>query len=61
MKKPDNSDLEYLQAFFQTPAMGPLALIGDDAMVWGTMLEPDDYADDLITLKSRLGGDAFSC
>jgi hypothetical protein len=40
--------------------MGPLVLIGDDAMVWGTWEKHDDHVDDLITLLPRLGGDYFS-
>src|SRR4051794_5311228 len=60
MKRPDDYDLNYLQYFFQAEAMSPMALIGNDATVWGTMLGYRVPADDIITLKPRLESDSIS-
>jgi hypothetical protein len=40
--------------------MGPLALLGEDAVVWGSMAEQKSHKPDLVTLKPRVKKDAFS-
>jgi len=40
--------------------MGPLALIGNDRDIWGSVQNPKDHRYDLITLKARQQEDAFS-
>lgn len=60
MKSPDPSDIRYMQDLLQHASMGPLALIGDDALVWGTASKSKDHAADLITLRPRHEADFFS-
>jgi hypothetical protein len=40
--------------------MGPLALLGDDAAVWGSMSQRNSYKPDLVALKPRVKKDTFS-
>jgi len=40
--------------------MGPLALIGDDAAIWGSVLNPKSYCPDLVALRGRHNEDSFS-
>lgn len=40
--------------------MGPLALIGKDNDIWGSMQDPESFRHDLVTLKARRQDDAFS-
>jgi len=40
--------------------MGPLALAGDDASIWGSTKEPKSFCPDLITLRPRHNEDIFS-
>lgn len=40
--------------------MGPLALAGDDAPIWGSTKEPKSFCPDLITLRPRHNEDTFS-
>lgn len=58
--EPDKWDLNYIQHFLATKDMGPLALIGDDATIWGSTLAPDSHSPDLVALKPRQKEDAFS-
>ena len=60
MHKPDKWDRNYVQHFLATADMGPLALIGDDAMTWGSMTNPNGHARDLISLRPRRLDDSFS-
>jgi hypothetical protein len=60
LQKPGKWDLSYIQEYLQADEMGPLALLGDDAVVWGSMAKPNSYKPDLITLKPRVNKDAFS-
>lgn len=49
-----------MQDYLQTPEMGPLALTGEDATIWGSMRDRNSYAPDLVTLRPRAKKDAFS-
>ncbi|KAF2475307.1 uncharacterized protein BDR25DRAFT_350697 [Lindgomyces ingoldianus] len=60
LQGPDQWDLRDLQRFLQTPEMGPLALIGDDAMIWGSVTNPNSHSNDLVALRPRKKGDPFS-
>ena len=40
--------------------MGSLALIGEDALIWGNSSSPRDRSPDLITLMGRHNEDVFS-
>lgn len=40
--------------------MGPLALIGDDAMTWGSTSYPNSHCPDLVTIRPRNVEDTFS-
>lgn len=40
--------------------MGPLALIGEDATVWGSVKDPEGCSNDLVTLCPRHKEDPFS-
>lgn len=57
---PNATDLHYLQNYLETDSMGPLALLGRDASTWGSMLERDAHAPDLVALKVRAEKDALS-
>ncbi|KAH7371655.1 hypothetical protein BKA66DRAFT_590642 [Pyrenochaeta sp. MPI-SDFR-AT-0127] len=58
--KPGKWDLHHLQNYLQTPEMGPLALTGDDATVWGSMADRKSHAPDVVALCPRAKKDAFS-
>jgi hypothetical protein len=58
--KPSKWDMEYLQDYLQTDAMGPLALTGSDAEVWGSMEYRKSYKPDLIAVSPRAKKDPFS-
>ncbi|ORY03045.1 hypothetical protein BCR34DRAFT_591710 [Clohesyomyces aquaticus] len=53
MKKPDPYDIEYMQHFVHSDAIGSCALIGDDSMIWGSYVYKNSITDDLIDLKPR--------
>lgn len=57
---PDKWDLRELQHFLETPDMGPLALIGDDATIWGSVEHPKAHSPDIIALRPRPEEDPFS-
>ncbi|CAN9389878.1 unnamed protein product [Alternaria alternata] len=57
---PGKWDLHHMQDYLQTPEMGPLALTGEDATIWGSMQDRNSYAPDLIALRPRAKKDAFS-
>jgi hypothetical protein len=59
-RKPAKWDLQYMQDYLQEDAMGPLALTGDDAGVWGSMQYRKSYSPDLVTLCPRAKKDPFS-
>ncbi|KAH8702836.1 hypothetical protein GQ44DRAFT_732716 [Phaeosphaeriaceae sp. PMI808] len=58
--EPGKWDLHYLQDYLQAPEMGPLALTGDDARIWGSVLDRKSHAPDLIALRPRANEDTFS-
>jgi hypothetical protein len=58
--KPADWDLHFIQDFLQSNEMGPLALIGKDAEVWGSYSERHSHSADLVTLKPRVKQDTFS-
>jgi hypothetical protein len=49
-----------MQDYLQTPEMGPLALTGEDATIWGSVHNRKSYAPDLVALRPRAKKDAFS-
>jgi len=49
-----------MQDYLQTPGMGPLALTGEDATVWGSVKHRNSHALDLVALRPRAKKDAFS-
>lgn len=57
---PSKWDLNYVQHYLATKDMGPLALAGDDAPIWGSTKEPNSFCPDLITLRPRHNEDTFS-
>jgi hypothetical protein len=59
-RKPAKWDLEYMQDYLQQDSMGPLALLGDDAVVWGSMNDRKSYSPDLVALCPRAKKDPFS-
>ncbi|KAF2641830.1 hypothetical protein P280DRAFT_468343 [Massarina eburnea CBS 473.64] len=60
LPEPDREDLHDLQKFLQMREMGPLALNGDDASIWGSVTTPDTHRPDLVALRSRSSNDPFS-
>ncbi|KAF2638242.1 hypothetical protein P280DRAFT_491706 [Massarina eburnea CBS 473.64] len=60
ISEPEKGDLGRLQEFLQNPEMGPLALKGPDASLWGSVHRRESYESDLIALRSRLKEDPFS-
>lgn len=60
MQEPNKSDRDYMQRFLMTKGMGSLALVGDDAMTWGSMRDPKGYAVDLVALRPRRDEDPFT-
>lgn len=58
--KPGKWDLHYIQEYLQSDEMGPLALLGEDAVVWGSMSNRNSYKSDLVALKPRVKKDTFS-
>ncbi|KAH7390763.1 hypothetical protein DE146DRAFT_766817 [Phaeosphaeria sp. MPI-PUGE-AT-0046c] len=57
---PNPSELHYLQNYLETDSMGPNALLGRDAGTWGSMLDRESHAPDLVALKVRAHKDALS-
>jgi hypothetical protein len=49
-----------MQNYLQTDALGPLALTGDDAGVWGSVEYRKSHQPDLVTLCPRTKMDPFS-
>jgi hypothetical protein len=60
LAEPEQWDLHYLQDYLHTKEMGPLALMGSDAGVWGSADDRDSYKPDLVALRPRTERDAFS-
>lgn len=60
MKPPGRSDLDYIQKYLASRHMGPFALDGVDAEVWGTIKKPKGYESDIIALLPRPKEDMFS-
>jgi hypothetical protein len=52
-RKPAKSDLDYVQNFLQDDTMRPLALLGDDAEIYGSMKYRDSHNPDLVALCPR--------
>lgn len=60
MAEPGSGDLKNIQNFLATREMGPLALTGEDAAIWGSTLNPEEHSSDLIALLHRHNEDIFS-
>ncbi|KAJ9665654.1 hypothetical protein H2201_004138 [Coniosporium apollinis] len=60
MEEPSAYDMNDIQHFLATSEMGPLALIGDDATVWGSTTNPKCHPPDLTALRARHDEDIFS-
>ncbi|EKG10912.1 hypothetical protein MPH_11914 [Macrophomina phaseolina MS6] len=60
MKAPSQRDLHDVQKYLESSHMGPSALFGSDAEVWGSVERPHSHAKDLITLLGRHEYDSFS-
>ncbi|OCK94898.1 uncharacterized protein K441DRAFT_559211 [Cenococcum geophilum 1.58] len=58
--EPSKWDLNDIQHYLATKEMGPLALIGDDAMTWGSTRYPNSHCPDLVTIRPRNVEDTFS-
>ncbi|KAF3000788.1 hypothetical protein E8E13_005629 [Curvularia kusanoi] len=57
---PGKWDLHHVQDYLQSPEMGPLALNGEDATIWGSVLDRKSHQPDLVALRPRAKKDAFS-
>jgi hypothetical protein len=57
---PGKWDLHHIQDYLQSPEMGPLALCGEDATIWGSVLDRKSHKPDLVALRPRAKKDAFS-
>jgi hypothetical protein len=57
---PENWDLHYLQNYLASKDMGPYALMGRDAGLWGFASDRDSHKPDLVALQPRTERDAFS-
>lgn len=60
LEEPCKGDIADLQAYLETPEMGPFALRGPDAKTWGTTDSPHQRASDLISLVPLQKQDSFS-
>ena len=60
MPYPSKSDVEYLQAYLETPDMGPFIMSGTDADIWGSLEEYRAPVPDLVALYGRHNEDPFS-
>lgn len=60
LPEPDKWDLEDIQNFLNTTKMGSLALVGDDAVIWGSVTARKSHCCDLVGLRPRPKEDAFS-
>ncbi|KAF1950594.1 hypothetical protein CC80DRAFT_554142 [Byssothecium circinans] len=60
LNPPDAYDINHLQHFLSSEAMGPLHLCGPDRYVWGSYLQPKDHSKELVVLRPRVGADSFS-
>lgn len=60
MKPPGRLDLDYIQKYLASRHMGPFALDGIDAEVWGSIKKPDAYEPDIVALLPRQKEDIFS-
>ncbi|OAL06557.1 hypothetical protein IQ06DRAFT_209913 [Phaeosphaeriaceae sp. SRC1lsM3a] len=59
-QEPGKWDLHHLQDYLQTNEMGPLALCGDDATIWGSQHNRKSHKPDLVVLRPRAQKDALS-
>jgi hypothetical protein len=60
LEQPCKGDIADLQAYLETPEMGPMALLGPDSTTWGTINTPHERASDLISLVPSQKQDSFS-
>jgi hypothetical protein len=60
MEEPSEDDLEHIKYYLESEDMGPKALTGEDCGTWGTVLDPNRRAPDLISLRPPGQMDAFS-
>jgi hypothetical protein len=60
MSEPKDNMLADLQDFLASDEMGSQIFDGSDALIWGTKLERDDRAVDLVTLLPSRKQDSFS-
>lgn len=60
MQPPGKSDLDYIQRYLASKHMGPFALDGVDAEIWGTIKNPKGYEPDVVALFPRPKEDMFS-
>ncbi|KAF2468337.1 uncharacterized protein BDR25DRAFT_335447 [Lindgomyces ingoldianus] len=60
LSSPGKWDLHNLQDYLQAPEMGPLALEGEDATIWGSVKDRKSHKPDLVALCPRRREDAFS-
>jgi hypothetical protein len=60
MQEPSKYDLSDIQNYLATREMGPLALIGPDADIWGSLHNPTLRSPDLVALRPRRVEDSFS-
>ncbi|KAI9684072.1 MAG: hypothetical protein M1822_005900 [Bathelium mastoideum] len=60
LPEPGSFDLKAIQNYLANPEMGPLALFGEDATVWGSASDSTDHSPDLIALVHRRSEDIFS-
>jgi hypothetical protein len=58
--EPGKWDLHHVQDYLQADEMGQLALLGDDAAIWGSKHNRTSNKPDLIALRPRAKKDAFS-
>ncbi|KAL9094640.1 MAG: hypothetical protein Q9165_003200 [Trypethelium subeluteriae] len=60
LSEPGNYDLKDIQNFLASSDMGPLALIGADKTIWGSVSNRKDHSPDLMALLPRHNQDIFS-
>ncbi len=60
MTEPSTYDLKDIQGYLEEEEMGLLALRGADQNIWGSTLNSEGHAPDLVSLRGRHSEGAFS-
>ncbi|KAF2099760.1 hypothetical protein NA57DRAFT_65680 [Rhizodiscina lignyota] len=60
MPEPSKYEVDHIQNYMASYDMGPYAMRGEDAHVWGSIEPPREQAPDLVALQGRSNVDPFS-